>query len=613
MSSRSRLVLELSLLASLAGGLYFARLTALPLRGEETRRATVAVEILDTGDWIVPRQQGEIYVSRPPAGSWPMAALGLLRGGVDEFAVRAPTAAAVVLTVLLIYWYARPVYNHEGRQVHGLPGCGAFCAAAGFAGMLQVLRLGRVAETEGAFTFLVAASLLVWHGMKVRGAPAWAFWLTGYALAGLAGLTKGPQGPVAFVAGTWGYCLLKREWRTLLCVGHLVGLLGLAGTAGLWQTLYVRSVGWEYGVKIWRTQSRDRFDFSNPARCLAQWTGFPWWVAGCTLPASLFVPALLSRKVRGLAPAAGDAGLFCGVSALLIVLPVWVAPEGNARYVMPCYPLIAVLGGYAVEGLRRAVLAARASGDVLNGEGFLKWARLRNAHLAVGAAALPAAALTFVAASSCAPRLAGFDQPAWLDGLLLGACAGAAFALWRARAGGAEMTAAAAWGLGAVAGVAVVGVQTNVLTPLAGDPRAEVAAAVARLEDPATLVSVGPLDHVVRYYLRELPQVPAPLPQVAPSELPAYAAAHPGAAFAVNFEGEIARPVAVPFDPVRAVPVGRNLTDPHQIVLFAKARPVLAAPPADAVADRPPAADAPRRSGETPRRDPQVRTVGAWE
>ena len=52
---------EVALLIVAVLAIYFSRLTALPIRGEELRRAMVVREILWTGDWIVPRQQGEPF------------------------------------------------------------------------------------------------------------------------------------------------------------------------------------------------------------------------------------------------------------------------------------------------------------------------------------------------------------------------------------------------------------------------------------------------------------------------------------------------------------------------------------------------------------------------
>ena len=59
---------ELLALALVTAAIYGVRLTTLPIRGEETRRAEVATEILQTGDWIVPRQQGAAVLEPAAAG-----------------------------------------------------------------------------------------------------------------------------------------------------------------------------------------------------------------------------------------------------------------------------------------------------------------------------------------------------------------------------------------------------------------------------------------------------------------------------------------------------------------------------------------------------------------
>ncbi len=155
-SSRWRCVREPEfwLVFALAAAIYLPRITQISMRGEESRRAQVAAEILRTGDWVVPRQQGEIYLSRPPVGSWPMAALALARGELDLISVRLPTALATIGTCLAIYLYAR---GWLGKL-------GAMAAGVAYATMAQVLELGMVAETESSLTLLVTASLFFWHG-----------------------------------------------------------------------------------------------------------------------------------------------------------------------------------------------------------------------------------------------------------------------------------------------------------------------------------------------------------------------------------------------------------------------------------------------------------------
>ena len=585
MTPRRRAAFEVAALLVLAGGAYFPRLTTLPLRGEEPRRATVAVEILATGDWVVPRQQGEIYLSRPPAGSWPIAALGLLRGGVDDFSVRAPTAAAVLLTVLLIYWYAAPRTDDDGAT-RGVPGCGAFCAAAGFAGMFQVLRLGRLAETEGVFTLLVAASLLGWHGLYTRGRPAWVCWAVGYSLAGLAGLTKGPQGPIYFAAATWGYCLLKRDWRMLCGFGHLIGTAGFLATAGVWQALYVDRAGWENGVNIWRQQSGDRFNLRRPGEAVAHWLTFPLWAFACTLPGSALAPALFSRRVRGLLKTkaderrrgdAGDLIFFCAHATFWVALPIWLAPDGNARYAMPGYPLVAVLGGAAVEALRRAAVLSLNDPEA----GPLRWwRRSRSAGLTGGAVALPVAAAAFVILPTVRPELNDLNQSFAADAALLVVCGSAGAALWVSRGGSARWTATAAAGLTAAAGVAYVGPFTTSRAAVAIDVRTGVAGALAALPPGADLASAGRLNHNVRYYLREHAAARpglAPLPIAGPDGPDGPAA---GLYLWVNKPDEIPPGAAV----VAEVPVGRNRRAPQDVISL-----VRVGPRRTAAADGPPA------------------------
>ena len=121
--------LALSLLVLI---IYFPRLAALPVRGEETRWAEGADHMIATGDWVVPRQQELVFVDRPPLASWAMAAVGLVRGKMDVVAIRFPSALAILLTTWLIYGYARTFLTPTG----------ALTAGVAYASIVQVLQIG---------------------------------------------------------------------------------------------------------------------------------------------------------------------------------------------------------------------------------------------------------------------------------------------------------------------------------------------------------------------------------------------------------------------------------------------------------------------------------------
>src|SRR4051812_9601919 len=170
--------------------IFGVRLTLEPMVGEETRWASAAREMLRTGDWVVPRQQGEIFPERPPMTMWLMAIGGWLRGDVDPIATRLPSVVATVLTSLLIYGYTRAFTGSTTALIAALiyPTCG------------QVLQIGRLGESEAVFTLLVAASLLLWHLGYVRHWRPLLVWVLGFGFAALAALVKGPQAPAYFIA-----------------------------------------------------------------------------------------------------------------------------------------------------------------------------------------------------------------------------------------------------------------------------------------------------------------------------------------------------------------------------------------------------------------------------
>ena len=110
----------------------------------------VAQEMLDSGDWIVPRQQGAPFPDRPPLNSWAIIAASKLTGQLDLSAIRLPSVLATLLTTVLIYVYGR---NFLSR-------IGAFGSAAAYCTMAQVLQLGRMAESDALLTLCVSASFV---------------------------------------------------------------------------------------------------------------------------------------------------------------------------------------------------------------------------------------------------------------------------------------------------------------------------------------------------------------------------------------------------------------------------------------------------------------------
>jgi 4-amino-4-deoxy-L-arabinose transferase-like glycosyltransferase len=475
---------EAILLLLLVLGVYFTRLTSVSIRGEEPRWATVAREMVWSGDWIVPRQQGLVFADRPPLNSWCMALMYELTGSLDLLAVRLPTALATLLTTLLVYGYSRTFLSRLG----------ALSAGAAYATMPQVLQLGRFAESDALFSLFVSASLLVWHWGYTRKWPPACVWGCGYLLAALASLTKGPQGPVYFFAPVLVYLLLRRDGRYLLSLPHLAGMAVFAAVLGAWQIPFSLRTGLEATAKVWSEGGglAERvggiLDGSLPLHMVA----FPASVFVNLFPWSVMLLAFASGRLRRSLRAAGPQGMFLVVWFLVVFPTCWIVPDARARYLMSTYPCLACLVGLVVQWCCETSAAG----------GWQElWSRLV-AVLAVCAAALGLAAMG-VGVHDLAAETKLLPPAGWMIvyGLI---CLGLAVACFRTpRATAAPLQKAAVFCVAVFVGLTYNGPVVNRLVQSDN----ETAAAVARLKQQIPpgepLVSFGFAHHLFAYYFGE--------------------------------------------------------------------------------------------------------------
>ncbi len=79
---------------------------------DEGRYASIAWEMMRSGDWITPRLNGLLYFEKPPMQYW-LSALFLHLFGLNEFAARLWPALAGFLTVLAVGATASRLWGRE--------------------------------------------------------------------------------------------------------------------------------------------------------------------------------------------------------------------------------------------------------------------------------------------------------------------------------------------------------------------------------------------------------------------------------------------------------------------------------------------------------------------
>jgi 4-amino-4-deoxy-L-arabinose transferase-like glycosyltransferase len=481
---------EVGLLIVLVSVLYFARLDTLTIRGEESRRARVAVEMIDSGDWLVPRQQGQLYFSRPPLQNWAIAAVGLIRGKVDTLAIRLPSVLAVLGVVLLIYGYGRTFLSRTA----------SLGAAVAFASMVQVVELGRLGETDMLFTLFVSGSLLVWHWGHTRGWAPIRMWTAAYLLVALGTLAKGPQAPVYFAATIGVYLLLTGRWRDALSWSHLAGIAVFAVVVGAWQVPYHLEVGWQGVLKIYGRNVVVRFDDTTWWTYVKHFYEYPAEILfGCLLPWSFLLIAYINRDFRRSIISVRGHVLFLVTALVVAFSTLWFVPTARSRYFLPLYPCFALLIGLVLDRIWQAGPGA-------------EWRLLWRWFLGVMAIVMCVAAIVVPAAPVLGARASLIVQPGWFAAVYSVVAVVLAMAVfWSRPAATTLQRVTGLLGVAAFVGVTFVGVFTNSLARRSVDTAGMVARLKQELPEDAHLVSLGRVHHLFTYYYHDMIElVPVP-------------------------------------------------------------------------------------------------------
>jgi 4-amino-4-deoxy-L-arabinose transferase-like glycosyltransferase len=519
---------------------YACRAGDLPLRGEEPTRAQIAREMVQSGDAIVPREQGEPFLSRPPLQNWLIALSCQVLGRWDAIGVRAPSILATLLTSLLIYGYGRSFLSRTG----------SFAAAVAFATMGDMFQTGRLAETEAVFILLVTASLLVWHGGIVRGwNDAWS-WCAGYTLMVLAALAKGPQAPTYFLTSVTVYLVATGQWKRLFTRAHFLGAtVGLVILAA-WMVPFYRQLGWTGTRSVWLGDSAIRFRDWKIGEVVSHLLVFPLEVFGCMMPWSALLLLYLSPRVRGSLREARPQVVFVTICLALGFSSCWLPPGGVSRYFSPLYPCVAVLIGAVIERCSRA-------------DAPPVFARAWWGFASVTAAVMFVAAGFALVASELKdwPRIGRLAEPPLLA--LAYAAMSLTLALATLRSRNAGTARRVQLGVVAISGfmaLTFVGIFTDLRIRRSENTAAAVAQLKTVLPADVRLVSFGHVDSLFSYYYQR-PIIP--LPRDA-----ALANLVDGVDYFCFFNPGTDRP-AFPFawQEVAAISVDRNHQEPPQTVV----------------------------------------------
>ena len=180
----------------------------------EPRESIVSYSMLESDNWILPRNNGGEIPYKPPFFHWTIAAVSTLNGGqVTEMTSRLPSAIALIsMTLFGFLFFAK----RKGTEVALLT---AFITLTNF----ELHRAGANCRVDMVLTALTVCALYCfyrWYEKGLKGIP----WLA-ILLMSLGTLTKGPVGTIIPCLVTGVFLLLRgvnffRAFLLPLRMGH---------------------------------------------------------------------------------------------------------------------------------------------------------------------------------------------------------------------------------------------------------------------------------------------------------------------------------------------------------------------------------------------------------
>lgn len=301
---------------------------------DEGRHASIAREMLASGQWLTPTLNGQPYHDKPALFYW-LVASSLHAFGQEAWAARVPSAIAATVGVLATTLWGMHFLGPLAGALAGM-----ILATAGL-----WVGLGRLALLDMLFSVLLSLALLygsAWaFGGRARGWPVWPV----YAALALATLAKGPAAPllaaVIFAILTYRINVPWRAWRPL----HGAAVFTII--AGAW-FLAAGIVAPQYVYEFVWTHNVGRFTSASVGHSL-NLLAYCYWLPTTFLPWSLYWPgalhALYRRGLRDLPPPIE----LCLIWVTVVFVFFTVSAAKLATYMLPVFPPLALLTAVALR------------------------------------------------------------------------------------------------------------------------------------------------------------------------------------------------------------------------------------------------------------------------
>lgn len=302
----------------------------MPFILDEATRANVALEMMYSGNYIVPTINGEFYYNKPPLFNWIQLLFVNLTGSTSEFSFRLPVILSLIFFSLTIY----QTQKREGGRVVAL-----FSA-------LAFLTCGRVLIYDSlrglidiSFSWIIY--LMFWviysYGKEKKFLQ---LFVIAYFLATLAFLMKGLPALVFLGISLLVYFIYTGQFKKLFSLSHMAGFGFFVIIIGSYFLAYSQYNSLSiYFETLWSESSKRTFLDNSLWDSIKHLFIFPVDFIYHFLPwtALIFVFFLKDsgKKILG-----NDFSRFSVLIFVFNILVYWVSPAIFPRYLFMFLPLL---------------------------------------------------------------------------------------------------------------------------------------------------------------------------------------------------------------------------------------------------------------------------------
>jgi 4-amino-4-deoxy-L-arabinose transferase-like glycosyltransferase len=300
---------------------YLANLGASEFRSEEGRRVMPAVQMLQSGNYMVPYLGTEPYLRKPPLINWIVAGSFKLFGVRNEWTARLPSAVFILAVALLLRIIAAPT----------LGGFGSTMAALCWLTNLGLIEKGRMIEIEATYVSLFGFAFFLWLILWQGNRSPWLTFVVPWLLIGLGMLAKGPANVAFFYVLICAVLWKNHRLTDLLRPAHMVGLLCAAGIFAAWLIPFLETLHSQAAIRVWAHEAAVAFHGQKDRS--ENWSlNFPHGFA-YFLPWILLVPFIRFQKITDPMQRETVRGLAFGSTLVFVI--ILLIPGTLPRYVLP--------------------------------------------------------------------------------------------------------------------------------------------------------------------------------------------------------------------------------------------------------------------------------------